>query len=56
VRLRHAVPAQEGDVIAMATRSDLGGNPRYSLTLVHEANGSARQVLPDAASAWPRRW
>jgi type I protein arginine methyltransferase len=44
VRLDAATSAKKGDVIQVNIRSDLSGNPAYTLTLAHCVDGSAREI------------
>ena len=44
VRFKESVSVKKHDIIEMAVESDLAGNPRYSVKLVHNVNGSAREI------------
>lgn len=44
IRMKAAFPVKAGDVIEMATQSDLSGNPTYSIRLAQVVNGSMRDI------------
>jgi hypothetical protein len=44
VRLKAPATVKKGDIVEMSIQSELSGNPRYSLQIVHKANGSAREI------------
>lgn len=44
VRLKAAVSVKKGNFIEVSLRSDLSGNPSYSLKLLHRSNGVAREI------------
>jgi hypothetical protein len=44
IRLKAPARVKKGDIVRMSMRSDLSSNPRYSVQLVHKANGSAREI------------
>jgi hypothetical protein len=44
IRFKTPTPVRAGDVVEVATQSDLSGHPSYSVTLTHQANGSPREI------------
>jgi hypothetical protein len=44
IRLDTPVPVRQGDLIEMSIQSDLSGNPSYSLQLMHNVDGSTKEI------------
>ena len=44
VRLKADTAVRQGDLVEMSIQSDLSGSPRYSVNLVHKANGVATEL------------
>jgi hypothetical protein len=44
IRFKTATPVRAGDLVEVATRSDLSGHPSYSVTLALQAGGSPREI------------
>jgi len=44
VRLKEGIPVRKGHVVELDVRSDLSGNPSYSVKLAHRVDGLARDI------------
>ena len=44
VRLKAPTPVRKGDVVEVSIKSDLSGNPSYSLQLMHKVDGGAKEI------------
>jgi hypothetical protein len=44
IRLKAPSRVRKGDLVELTIDSDLSGNPSYSLKMVHQVNGSAREI------------
>jgi hypothetical protein len=44
IRFKTATPVRAGDLVEVATRSDLSGHPSYSVTLTHQAGGVPKEI------------
>jgi hypothetical protein len=44
VRFNAPTPVRKGDFVEMTIQSDLSGNPSYSILLMHQSNGTVKEI------------
>jgi protein arginine N-methyltransferase 1 len=44
IRFKTATSVRKGDLVEVHVRSDLSGNPSYSITVTHQADGSPKEI------------